>query len=433
MRQFDFLPTLVTPFDVRRTRKRVPAVLIDAAPLVCLCINSEWASHVSGVIERLLYEDVWLGTDEEIDFAIHEIERFLATMSCFDCGGNDPPPQYRYNDQGRLEKSTDGGQTWNPADAEDPRFNSPIFPPLPPDTPDATRCRAAENAKIAIHDMVDQFIAEGATWAGIAGATAALLALLFVFITLGAATPAVVGLAAAILSAGVTAIDAAFTPAVYTTLRCILYCACKDDGSWDAAAWEQVKSEINAQFTGVVHSILSKQIDALGPAGLTNAGRTDISGPVSCNDCTDCPQEWCYTFDFTASDGGWAAYGAGASYAAGTGWRTVAGVGGYVAYIQKSISQTTTVTSVKLEFAWDSTPPRSNGFIKYGAVNRTFNPGNSPQTASGLAVNPTLIQVAIGNGSNQGNGTGTLGEITRVTVTGTGVNPFGTDNCPPPP
>lgn len=76
----DFQPELVRPFDVRFSPAPVPETGVFDAPTVRVCVNSAWASHVDGMLERLLYRDAWTGSDAEIERAVGEIRKLLATL-----------------------------------------------------------------------------------------------------------------------------------------------------------------------------------------------------------------------------------------------------------------------------------------------------------------------------------------------------------------
>lgn len=80
IRTVDFTPEMLSPFDVRHRPFPVPASDIFDSPTVCVQVNGAWASHVDGVLERLLYRDAWSGTDSEIERAIGEVRRLLAAL-----------------------------------------------------------------------------------------------------------------------------------------------------------------------------------------------------------------------------------------------------------------------------------------------------------------------------------------------------------------
>lgn len=54
-----------------------PSEGINQSPVHTIHINTEWWSHVSGVITRLTYRDAWEGTDEQISDAIEKVYQLL--------------------------------------------------------------------------------------------------------------------------------------------------------------------------------------------------------------------------------------------------------------------------------------------------------------------------------------------------------------------
>lgn len=332
------------------------------------------------------------------------------------CGDNEPTNQ-RYTADGILEQSFDGGETWE-RDTSDPRFNSPIFPPMPGADGDDKKCLAAASAAETIKTDIVEKMQSTMTAGDILLLIAAVVA---IFITGFTATPLVIAVVSQIIIFGVDATKAAFTEEVWDTFRCILYCNMNADGSFTEAQWQTIKAQIFDQLgSSIAGTFLRDTVNAFGVAGLTNAAR---SGAAASADCTDCDCPGCYTWDFELTNGGWAAVEAGASWVSGSGWETVPGVGGEVSYIRLSGFTSTTITSVEMEWTWDGSPIGSNGFIRYGAIDFTFTAG-SPQTATGTDTDNS-IEVAIGDGGGT-----TEGQIKRITVHFTGSNPFsGGDEC----
>lgn len=80
MKPADFVPEVRRPFDIRIDPFVPPETGILDSPTVCVRVNGKWASHVDGVLDRLLYRDAWVGTDSEVDRAIGEIRLLLASI-----------------------------------------------------------------------------------------------------------------------------------------------------------------------------------------------------------------------------------------------------------------------------------------------------------------------------------------------------------------
>lgn len=91
MKTTDFTPEVLRPFDVRHVPYVVPEAGVFDSPLVCVFMNGQWASHVDGVLERLLFRDAWVGEDADVQRAIGEVRRLLAALgagdACIGTGG----------------------------------------------------------------------------------------------------------------------------------------------------------------------------------------------------------------------------------------------------------------------------------------------------------------------------------------------------------
>lgn len=74
----------------RRIPLPVPLPGIFDDPAVCIRVNREWWSHVSGMIDTLSSEELWLGSDDDKTRALREIAKLLVVgegcMPDFDCG-----------------------------------------------------------------------------------------------------------------------------------------------------------------------------------------------------------------------------------------------------------------------------------------------------------------------------------------------------------
>lgn len=295
MKGTDARPEILRPFDPRHVPLPAPLPDVCDAPTVTICVNSEWWSHLDGMISRLLYRDAWQGTEDEIDRAIEQVQEILAVgkadpMGC--CCGNSGALT-RYNENGELEISTDGGATWNPYPQGDPRMTGRIAPPIPGVDGDDKKCAAAASAE----EFVKQnFIDELETGQGYAAIYDALIALLAIIALTGIGL-LIAALVGAVFTAGITVVKAAFTSEVWTTFRCILYCRISDDGSFTKTAWEGVKADILDQFTGVVSAVLYNWVNSVGPVGLTNSARSGFVASADCTSC-DCP---CQTISISAT------------------------------------------------------------------------------------------------------------------------------------
>lgn len=148
------------------------------------------------------------------------------------------------------------------------------------------------------------------------------------------------------------------------------------------------------------------------------------------------PPQWCYTWDFTISDGGWVAGNAwadwSARYVAGEGWGTESERG----VMQASLSLPFAATFTALSFDYIGTGSSVNydghsiQLYKDGAVLPPY-AGNNDTHASGSAsitIDPLVADKIVIGGNYSVPGFLNY-RITRVTVRGTGINPFGPNNC----
>jgi len=158
------------------------------------------------------------------------------------------PTNRRYNANGELEVSDDGVATYNPVPELDDRIIVAIQPPIPGEDGTDKACAAAASAEEFVKQTLIEELNEGQWYASIMAACAALagaLGVTGVGVLFGAA-------AAAIFTAGVAAVQAAFTTEVWADFRCILFCHIQPDGSYTEAGWLNVKADGVDQFSGAV-------------------------------------------------------------------------------------------------------------------------------------------------------------------------------------
>lgn len=215
------------------------------------------------------------------------------------------PTNRRYDSEGNLEVSYDGGITWVDAPELDDRFSGIVSPPMPGTDGEEKRCIAAASGEEYVKLNLIEDLNEGSNYAELNAALVAIVAALGVTgigILIAAA-------AAAIFIAGVSAVQAAFTTEVWTAYRCILFCHIKNDGSFDEAGWNAVKADILDQFTGVVSAILYNWVNSVGVVGLTNAARSGFVASADCSGCEDClncySSAWIITGSLVDAGDGW--------------------------------------------------------------------------------------------------------------------------------
>lgn len=203
-----------------------------------------------------------------------------------DCMGCCPEPtNVRYNENGELEVSYDGGITWEPSPADDSRLSGAIAPPLPGADGEAKKCTGAKSAQEYVKTAFLQDLQDGATYADLNAAAVAIVAALGVT-GVGILIAAAV---AAIFILGVSATQAAFTSEVWSDFKCILYCNMEDDASFTVSGWNAVKADVLSTFTGIVSAVLYNWVNSVGVVGLTNSARSHFEGEGDCTDCECVP------------------------------------------------------------------------------------------------------------------------------------------------
>lgn len=289
---FNTIKSLSVPrYSPRPNPLTIPEPRWDDEPLRCLKINDEWAAHLIGVINAMDEEDTWLGTADDVRDAreqVNEIILALMEVCPMDCC---LPPLTRINDDGTMDVSYDGGETWTPATTEDPRNSAPTLPPVTDPEGADVKCKSANRVVRQFKDAQMVFadnLGAGLTVLQLALAFAGAVAVLFLTAGTTAAVivPALLALAAAIVGTGATAYNDLFTDDLWGLLLCSLYCHAETDGSYTQASYLAILSDIdgfdadpNARLT------LTSIMRGWQLVGLNNASRILTVDNLSCTDC----------------------------------------------------------------------------------------------------------------------------------------------------
>lgn len=215
------------------------------------------------------------------------------------------PPGQRYSpDDDCVEVFN--GTSWSCSESADPRHNRALL--FPPNTAPDPQCQAAANMSRYIEDFLAD-ITNTLGWATVAqGALSAVLAGVAILfppaIEIGLFAFLALDVATVLFSAGVAAIEAAFTPTVYDQLTCIFYCHIDGSGQLVAGDLEEIKADIDEQIGGLVSLVTSAMFLLMGEVGLSNAGATG-DAPADCDAC-DCG--WCYQWLPSTGFTPWAIY-----------------------------------------------------------------------------------------------------------------------------
>ena len=324
-----------------------------------------------------------------------------------------------------YQASFDEGETWVNGADYDPRASATLFPPPVVPAGQEAKCLAANNVVAELKQNVEDITTQLRNLSGItglSGAFGALMTLIFATAPIAGITWAIASAAAAIIGYTASAFSGAFTSAVWDTVFSIVYCSSNDEMSYDEDQFNTIYSQIGSALTGIADLHLRNVLGLVGYAGLTNIARIDHDVYEDAN-CVAC-DTWCYTFDFTVSDGGFTPYSYGASYSA-AGWGTVfdSGLNGHVAFVTRTFFATT-ITSATMEYSWNGVPPNEGASIAYGDC--SYGRDGASPIGIECTSSATSVNIIIGNG---GYGSTVSGQITRLTLHGTGINPFGASNC----
>lgn len=194
------------------------------------------------------------------------------------------PSDLRYNSETDTVQSRVNGE-WKDNPLADPRQQTTI----PPRVTSDPACDAAESAKDAIKKQIDDTcnaIDASKTVFTIASIILAILSFGFYGVFIGL----VLALVNELIGIGTEAINETFTPTVYHTFTCILYCHMDSSGRIKAGEFEAVKSDITEQIGGVGATVLHAMLNLAGEGGVNNLAALGTS-TGSCDDCecSDCP------------------------------------------------------------------------------------------------------------------------------------------------
>lgn len=415
--QFD-LPEIVDPericvcFEIPNEKNHIRAFW---TALYKLTIWNTWATDEAHTAREVaqVWRDVW--------------NKAIGDEDTMGCGCSEKPTLRRITPNGLLEVSFDDGQTWQPDKVNDPRFSNPTLPPLTSGTSHERRCQTANSIVTALEEeqqkqldilqgqanLATSIFDSIAAFLAIVGATGvgALFALISLLIGL---------LVRTIISMIPEDFEAQFTLTTWQTLVCIIYCEMDEDANISESAWQTIKQRALTEVpTAYAGNWCSDMINAMGVVGLTNAGRAGYGGSRDCTTC-DCDETWCFEFNFVTDDYDFeATFG---QWTLGQGWvGTSAGTGKSIS-IHKAHSMTT-ITHLEADVTFN---PRGNlnfsigttGVLTANNVLSNTYTWDGSVTDDDITFNPSA-------GASQGNSV----ILTRVLLRGTGVNPFGEDNC----
>ena len=336
------------------------------------------------------------------------------------------------------------GDEWTPIDTVDPVYDEPP-PPIPrPETePNDKRCSAAASATYAYMDLANRlygllnvtpppFITSvAADYAGIVSNTLNFFMSSDAFTNLVANAAFQVNMVSYITDLAFLAGDRAeglmevldlTNPETREKLKCALYCAMSETGNIASeTAFEAIDDAISN--SGLAEG-WSRFIELFGAGGVNAAISVNaFSVPASECDC-ECPEEWCFTWDFTTGTTHWSAVSPYGHYVTSSGWRETTNQG----LILDVTFDETTITKVVYECASGNlnTPTGCAIIVR----NNGANVSSEIAAINTLAVwegNAISDQIWL----NPFGGTESTHLITTCTIYGIGECPFGEPNCEP--
>lgn len=419
--------------------------------------DTEWLALFGGALTELTKSYNWEFsgglTVAETVAKMNEIINGWYENACGGCEYEDGGRVIRVNSDGHIEELGSDG-TWGDATGDY------VIPP-----PDARSggsaldqsCLASKNAVNVLHTLYESL---SDSFAGELSEAEALTA--FIGVLVG-----IVGFEFAPITFGIWLVMQVVFQALYAALayltadlwddavdkqiRCFLLDCSNNEAGVVTFDWDCFLADLNSLTDSFglseVQLRLYLQIAYIlyfigGVDGLNLAGATTA---ITDDDCSDCDLEWCYTVDFTSTDGGWYVRSVGeGEYVPGEGWETVC-------YTIDGTAQRVVIQFDFPDFGsahlnqWSSafTYAAGSGGIQQ-MVMRVFSgtggtgsvlgtesqippaDGSDGIADTGDIENPGSIELNVWTSSGDCSGFAT---ITNVTFRGTGLNPFGFDNC----
>jgi len=435
----------------------VPYLTPDEIPEATSCRSllipdsPDWLAIVSGAINELGQEWNWEQqgsvTPEEASQAM--LQMWLAFVQS-ECGGGACPRIFRVNISGVFEESTDGGETWTAPSGD---ATVPPTPAREEPTEQERRCLAAANAANVLaqtyEQMLDAWQLDQSVTYGQSVWVATLTGLIGVW--LGVISAGAINLALGVFAAAYEILSNltqdAWDVDFNDKLTCVLLNAASDNAGVVTFNYQEFLTGLNeiAASNPIEQALLVAQINYMmlwiGADGLNAAGATTA---ITEHDCSDCGL-WCYTMDFTIDDFDWSPVTlngfTAAQYNVGVGWGSQDINNGVNAYSRISDITLTfpeaIVTGIELTFQLTKGTFQTNNTLWSIADE---NAGLASEVASSVANGGqtkqwvgerSMSQITVWARSSLRSSALYNGSITllRVTLSGIGENPFGSDNC----
>jgi len=254
----------------------------------CLyCLTDKHVQMILAISDFFGWSTRWYSEDGLIDKdLILDLQGGLVNALMNGCCGDEIPVQFRWTEDGDLEKSEDGGTTWEPAPEFDPRINSTQFPPVAGAPSFDKRCIAATGMSNLIKLEVGENLTDD-----MSRFTLGELITSWVNTLIQTSNPfqALINIAVnQIFALIISVLRAALTDTVYDQLICIFYCRMQDDISFTASGVDLVTSDIGDQIGGIATLFLQQLVNLLGVVGMTNLARSGAATEGDCSECDEC-------------------------------------------------------------------------------------------------------------------------------------------------
>lgn len=257
------------------------------------CLTVPQVEALLAIVEPMAWPTRWFSeTDETIDKdAIEAFRDDIRKRLMMSCCGNDR--MLRVTQEGVVQASYDGGDTWVDSPQDDPRSFVPIAAPIPGDDGDEKRCAAANSATAYLKQEQLAVLAAKENNAKLSDIAAIIIGfLLLLGIIASGGLFAVLGATLAVLATNIdaTAFAAAFTADTWQALACIIYNRSDSAGNISRDNWVLVKADIAGQIGGTAGNWLVAAVNQIGFIGLQNAEHLGLANDpeIDCGSCSSC-------------------------------------------------------------------------------------------------------------------------------------------------